>query len=301
MESKVNYVVVGVFVVLLGIALIGGILWLSSGWQYRKAYDLYLAYMNESVSGLNLNAPVKYMGVTIGNVNDISIDSNSPQQVRLLLNIERDSPIKTDTVAILRTQGLTGIAYIELAGGSSQAPLLKAGPGEKYPVIKTGASLMTRLDTSVSSLLANLNRTVERVNAVLDAENQQALKRLLADSQSVATALAAQKHTITSTVDRVAQASKTLPQLITQINKSAIALEKMSTNVSDASITTRKTFEHAEPMMKQLNQETLPEIKQLLSETRAVAGSVLRLSEQLEQDPSVILRGKEPASLGPGE
>ncbi|MDP2786291.1 MAG: MCE family protein, partial [Sulfurimicrobium sp.] len=62
METKVNYTIVGLFVILLFAALVAGILWLSGGAQYRKTYDTYLAYMNESVSGLNLNAPVKYRG-----------------------------------------------------------------------------------------------------------------------------------------------------------------------------------------------------------------------------------------------
>ena len=58
METKVNYAIVGLFVLVLATALIGGILWLSAGKQYHKSYDVYLTYMRESVSGLNLNAPV---------------------------------------------------------------------------------------------------------------------------------------------------------------------------------------------------------------------------------------------------
>ena len=101
----------------LGAALIGGVLWLASGGSFRQAYDVYRAYSDESVSGLNLNAPVKYNGVEVGKVQEIRLDPANPERVNLLFAIERGTPIKVDTVAVLKTQGLTGIAYVELSGG----------------------------------------------------------------------------------------------------------------------------------------------------------------------------------------
>ena len=65
MEAKVNFVAVGVFVVVLSTALIAGVLWLSSGKYYRRNFDIYQTYMSESVSGLNLDAPVRYRGVDV--------------------------------------------------------------------------------------------------------------------------------------------------------------------------------------------------------------------------------------------
>jgi phospholipid/cholesterol/gamma-HCH transport system substrate-binding protein len=106
---------VGAFVLTLGAALIAGVLWLASGGSWQKQYDLYLAVVDESVAGLNLNAPVKYNGVDVGKVQDITLDSANPQQVRLLFAIEYGAPIREDTVAVLKTQGLTGIAYVELS------------------------------------------------------------------------------------------------------------------------------------------------------------------------------------------
>ena len=59
MDAKVNFAVVGAFVLVLGAALVAGVLWLSSGKSYRKAYDTYLVYMSESVGGLDPDAPVR--------------------------------------------------------------------------------------------------------------------------------------------------------------------------------------------------------------------------------------------------
>ncbi len=73
MEEKVNFAAVGAFVIVLTVTMIAGVLWLSSGKYYRKSYDTYETYMTESVSGLNLNAPVRYRGVDVGRVRRIAL------------------------------------------------------------------------------------------------------------------------------------------------------------------------------------------------------------------------------------
>ena len=149
MEEKVNFAVVGVFVLLLGAAFIGAVLWLSSGKAYRTSYDIYRTYMTESVAGLNQNAPVRYRGVQVGRVQKIALAPGNVEQVQVTLAIESGTPVKTDTVAMLQTQGLTGIAYVELQGGSRDAPALQTQAGEPYPVIETEPSLRMRLDDSL--------------------------------------------------------------------------------------------------------------------------------------------------------
>ena len=107
-----NYAAVGGFVLILGAVLISVALWLASGGAWQKKYQLYLAVEDESVAGLNLNATVKYNGVDVGKVRAISLDHNNPNRVNLLFAIEQGTPIKEDTIAVLKTQGLTGIAYV---------------------------------------------------------------------------------------------------------------------------------------------------------------------------------------------
>src|SRR5512137_1560401 len=135
METRVNRAVVGAFVLVLGAAGIAAVLWLGSGRLTQKEYGTYLAYFTESVSGLNLHAPVKSRGVAVGSVREISLDPTNPERVRLLLEVEKGTPVKEDTVAILGVQGLTGIAYIELSGGTRDSPMLREAPGDGAPVI----------------------------------------------------------------------------------------------------------------------------------------------------------------------
>lgn len=308
METKVNYVFVGLFVLLLTAAMIAGVLWLSSGNQYNKVFDTYVAYMHESVSGLNLNAPVKYRGVDVGKVRQISLDTSNPEQVRLELSIERGTPITVDTIAVLKAHGLTGIAYVELSGGRHGSPALTAAKDKPYPEIKTGLSLLGRLDMAMTGLLINFNKATENLNELLDDDNRSALKQTLAHLASVTGTLAARRADIdkavtntTLTMENMAKISSQLPALIERIESSAAALEKMAKDTTRASASVSKTFDGVGPDAIRFAEDGLPELERLIVEMRELSVSLQRITNQVEHDPSILLRGNEARQRGPGE
>jgi phospholipid/cholesterol/gamma-HCH transport system substrate-binding protein len=275
MESKVSLAAVGAFVLALGAALIAVVLWLSSPKSYRKDYDTYVVYMGESVSGLSVDAPVRYRGVPVGAVRRIALAPDNIEQVELTLDIERGTPVREDTVAVLRTQGLTGIANIELTGGSRDAPPLAARADEPYPVIRSAPSLMRRLDAELSELIDALTRSSENLNAALDEPNRRALARTLANLEVLSGTLAKSSKSIE-------QATAGLPPLVARTQAAAQALEGMAGEGRKAG-------------------ELVPEAQAVLAELREAAASLRRLSAELERNPSLLLHGKPPAKRGPGE
>ena len=298
------------------------ILWLASGGSLQKKYDLYLAIVEESVAGLNLNAPVKYNGVDVGKVQHIQLDPNNPQRVRLHFAIERGTPIKIDTIAVLKTQGLTGIAYVELDGGAKNAPALVAVGNEPYPVIQTKPSLSTRLENILTSVLAKLDNTSSTIDSLLSAENRESFRSALADIAIVSKTVAQRKKEIDAgiinaarTADNTARATEklnpildkiqpTVEQLtitIAQINKSAAAIEKAADETAIASNNAGKTVTTVGSNFERYTAETLPEIQRLLAELNALSASLKRLSEQTERDPASLLRGRSATPSGPGE
>ncbi|MDX2164938.1 MAG: MlaD family protein [Gammaproteobacteria bacterium] len=231
MESRVNYGLVGLFVILLGIAAIIFPLWLSSGLS-RVSYDYFRVYMTESVDGLSPNAPVKYNGVNVGNVAKIEINLKNTQQVKLLLKIEEGTPITTNTTATLRSQGVTGVAYIGLNGGSLVgAQPLTVQAGKKYPVIPSTPSTMVRIDTAVTHLLSNMDTLSKQLSSTLSPQNQLLLKQTLQD-------------------------------------------------------------------MNQLGGQRLPET---LTQMQGVLSNLQNITQEVKQNPSVLIRGKAKPVLGPGE
>jgi len=308
MESKVNYAVVGAFVLVLGVVLVAGVLWLASGGAFQKKYDLYLAIEDESVAGLNLNAPVKYNGVDVGKVRQIQLDPGNPERVNLIFAIERGTPIKEDTVAVLKTQGLTGIAYVELSGGAHNAPPLRAAPGSPYPVIRTKPSLAARLENVLTNVLAKLDSTSTSINAILSDENRAAFTSALTDIATVAHTIAARKDALdagithaASTFENSSRATARAGPVIDRVGRSAEAVEKMGNEVARTSASAGKTVDAVGADLKRFSEETLPELERLLGELSVLSTSLRRLSEQTERNPAGLLFGRKPVPEGPGE
>jgi phospholipid/cholesterol/gamma-HCH transport system substrate-binding protein len=306
-DSKVNYAAVGVFVLALSAVLIIAILWLAVGAGSKKHYDLYMAIVNESVAGLNVDASVKYLGVDVGKVRTIELNPSDPQEVQLIFAIAKGTPIKEDTEAVLKTQGLTGIAYVELRGGTPDSQPLVAGPGQ-YPVIRTRPSLSARLENVLTTVLANLDRTAANVNALFDDENLAEVKKILVNTSQVMNTIAAQKTEIASlianaakTADQTARAAAHIDPMLARISKSADALEKMANETTLAATSTKKTAREVGTGVRQFTGETLPEVERLLGELNALSASLRHLSDQTDNNPSSLLRGLQPVPLGPGE
>jgi phospholipid/cholesterol/gamma-HCH transport system substrate-binding protein len=304
----VNFAVVGAFVLVLGAMLIAGVLWLASGGAFQKKYDLYLAISDESVAGLNLNAPVKYSGVDVGLVREIRLDPANPERVNLLFALERGTPIKEDTVAVLKTQGLTGIAYVELSGGARDAAPLRATEDGQYPVIRTKPSLSARLENVLTTVLAKLDSTSNNINAILSDENRAAFTSALADIATVAHTIAARKDTLDAgmtnaarTFDNASRATAQVGPLIDRIGLSAAAIEKMGDEVARSSLSAGKTVDSVGADVKRFTAETLPELERLLGELGALSTSLRRLTEQTHRNPGGLLFGRSPVPDGPGE
>ena len=301
MENKVNFTLVGAFVLALGTLLVGAVLWLASGGAFQKKYDLYLAIEDESVAGLNLNAPVKYNGVNVGKVQQIQLEPGNPQRVNLLFAIERETPIKEDTVAVLKTQGLTGIAYVELNGGTRDSPALSVTAGNEYPVIRTTPSLSTRLENVLTSVLTKLDSTSNNINAILSDENQASFNSLLSDIAAVARTISARNEQIDASLNNIAKASKQLEPALQRISRAAKAVESMGNEVAKTSASAGKTVNSVGADVKRFSAETLPELERLLAELNVLSSSLRRLSEQTERNPGGLLFGHQPVPAGPGE
>jgi phospholipid/cholesterol/gamma-HCH transport system substrate-binding protein len=303
---------VGAFVIVLVSAFIGAALWLASGGAFQKKFELYQAVENESVAGLNINAPVKYNGVEVGKVRQIELDKLHPELVHLLLAIERGTPIKTDTVATLKVQGLTGIAYIELSGGAFDAQPLLATGGNAYPIIRTKPSLSARLENVLATVLSKLDSTARNVDAILSVENQAAFKSALLDVSAVARTLAARKDSIDSSIASAekglgnlsrmtAQVSPKIEPLIDRISRSAEAIQAFSIEMGKTSASATQTVDSVGADVKRFSANTLPELSRLLEDLSTLSNSMRRLSDQTERDPRSLIFGRREVPSGPGE
>jgi phospholipid/cholesterol/gamma-HCH transport system substrate-binding protein len=307
MNEQARYILVGVFVVALAFALVAIVVWLGGGKPGRQ-YDEYLVYMQESVSGLSRDNVVKYVGVDVGRVHEIGLAPGAAGPVRLVLQIEKGVPVREDTYATLETQGLTGLAYINLMGGSPDSPLLEARPGQRYPEIESRPSTWGRLDVAVEQLLSNLTRLSERVDVLLSEDNQLHLGRTLAQLDRLTAALADRADTLGDSIDDLAAtleqtraAGEGFPGLVAQLEDAANALERMAERLGASGDAIRRAVEARDREISRFTGQSLPEAAVMIGEMRRAATGLRRFSEQLERDPAVLLRGAPPRQPGPGE
>jgi phospholipid/cholesterol/gamma-HCH transport system substrate-binding protein len=228
--------------------------------------------------------------------------------VYLRFDIEQGTPIKVDTVAVLKTQGLTGIAYVELSGGTKDSAPLLATAAYEYPVIRTKPSLSARLENVLTTVLAKLDSTTGSVNAILSDENRAAFTSALADIATLAHTLAERKDTLDAgladaarTFKNASRATAQVGPMIERIERSADAVEKMGNEVAATSTSAGKTVDSVGADLTRFSAETLPELERLLGELRVLSTSLRRLSQQTERDPRGLLFGRQPALPGPGE
>lgn len=307
METRVQYVLVGLFVIVLSAVGVGLSLWLAFG-DVTTDYRTYQIHMTESVSGLYRDAPVRYHGVEVGKVRALKLDPTDPERVIVTVDIERDIPIRVDTLATLKVQGLTGIASVELTGGKVSSPLLTAGPGQEYPVIDTGPSLFSRLDNTLSELTDNLNRVAKDLHELLGADNRRAFSTTLDNLAALSETLAAQRETLArGTRDAArffgaaAEAGEALPPLVEQLQAGTRSLETMAEDFTATSQALRREVETGGQGLGQVTDRLLPRVQRLLEDMHSLSGEMRRLIGNLEQDPGRLLHGEAVRPPGPGE
>ena len=273
METRANYVAVGAFVLTSILALVVTLLWLA-GAQYSHEYNFYRTNFRGAVTGLGKGTTVRYNGVDVGRVEDLQFDPNDPQVVIVSLQVQPGLNIRTDSVSSIEPQGLTGGSYVEISGGTKDAPLLTAPKGEKYAIIKTAPSALQQLTAGAPELLGKLNLVAERLATLLSDENQKHLANTLANLDKTTTALSAHSGEIETTLANLAEASKGLPGTVASANES---MKKIGRLADDADGFVRG--------------DGLAQLAGLIADTRRTVSSLNRLTDQLDRQPTKLIFG----------
>lgn len=308
MEARVSYSLVGLFVLLLGAAVPVAGIWLAGGVGERAERERYVVYLTESASGLHRDAQVTYRGVEVGRVVDIRIARQRANQIRLLLALDSDTPVRAGTTATLQVRGLTGGAYLDLTGGPADAPPLEPAPGEPYPEIPYRESLLGQLDTLLRRGMASLDGIAARLETVLSEDNADALSRLLRNGADLAEGLNADRARLQQTLaaaeralDRGGEAAARVPQTLASMERTLGELESMAERVGRAGDSLATLGERGETGFARLGERTLPITEDLLQTLERTAERLRRLAERLEDDPSELLYGPSRRAPGPGE
>ena len=166
MESDKRYFIEGLFVIGLSVALAFFFVWLTrSG---NKDDVLYRIHFSESVSGLSLGDPVKYLGVDVGMVSAMTIKPDDPSQVQIDVKLHKDAPVKTDTKATLQFKGITGTFFVELSGSTAGAKnLVEETPKGQVPEIPAVKSTLSTLMEQLPKVIAKFSKIEDQTKKVV--------------------------------------------------------------------------------------------------------------------------------------
>jgi phospholipid/cholesterol/gamma-HCH transport system substrate-binding protein len=307
METRAPYVAVGAFVLVLIAGLVAGVLWFAQA-QYAEAASYYDVYFTGSVTGLSTGSTVRLNGVPVGRVAEIRLDPTDPTRVRVTVELQPGLPIKTDTLASLELQGLAGGVYVNLTGGTREAPLLARKGGERYPVIASRPSELQRVVSGAPELVARALNLADALSDVLSDRNRQALAQTLDNLQKVSAAAAGQAPTVDKALASGAQSLEALQTTLNSANailgalKTLIApqgkMDATLQSVSDAAHQFSALAQHLDavvaenqPQISEFSKNGFVELQQLATQTQLLVTQLSRIADGIERDPSRLLYG----------
>lgn len=178
METRANYVLIGLFTMAVIVGVFGFVYWFQSiGTGGERA--TYRVVFDGSVSGLRTGANVLFNGLRVGEVADLRLNPGSTTQVLATISVDAKTPIRADTKVGLNFQGLTGIANLSLSGGAADQPpltssdggppILRADPSASQDVTEAARQLIKRIDGLVAENQESLHKSLVNIEAVTDS------------------------------------------------------------------------------------------------------------------------------------
>jgi phospholipid/cholesterol/gamma-HCH transport system substrate-binding protein len=312
MEAEVHYKTVGATLVCLVLAVVLAMVWLARTGA-RADFRYYTIYFErQSLEGLQVGGDVNIRGVKVGRVEQYSISRDNINLVRVTIRIDRNSPVSTNTVAVVDRNILTGLARINLVTPGRPGPeLTEIRSGEDYPVIAEGHSDIEQLTGAMNRLAITGASALANMEELLDKDNRDAFKATLANLRELSSGLAERVGrfdevalALEKTATDFGKASREIAAGVDNLSRSAqpvanqadIALRDLS---KAAQALERATTTLSRSLDAATNTGVL-ELRATAQELRASAEILARAADRL-QDPRAVIFGPNPAQLGPGE
>ena len=300
METRANYVLIGAFTVLVTVFLLLFALW-AAKFSADRGWQEYRVIFTEPVTGLTEGGSVQYNGIAIGTVEKLSLDPGDARKVIALLRLKSDAPVKVDTRAKLSQQGITGVPFIQLTGGSPNAAALEPGPDDEIPVILTEPSALQNIaDTA--------NRLVARLDRMLSEENIARISDTLENLRQATGSIAGQKDDIARLIVNAREATDSLklaignangaiegfdrnlvdrlPALMDSLDATVAKLDSAAGN-ADAMLAENR------PAVQSFANDGLAQLGPTLAELRRLVRDLRGLSDRLEDRPARFILGRD--------
>lgn len=304
MDTKINYSVVGFFVFTFIILMSAFLFWMAKFGLEEQKYDSYKIQMIGSVAGLNKNAPVKFRGVYVGFVDKIYINKTNSEFIDIEILVEQNTPIKEDNYAVLASQGITGLSYIELKGGSRNSKVI-----EPNTIIDADKSMFDKIESSAEDISKSVLETLKKVDELLSDENLQSVNLLLKNLNKVEGFLSDENI---KNVSMILKNSNDLTKMLhdekahfKEMVKNGVVAEKELINTLNSfnqlALKLNSEVDRGAFDVKGISEEYKTTLDSLIEELKRLSHESTNLVQELQSSPSDILFKKDVEKLGPGE
>lgn len=298
MEREANYAAVGAFVLLVTLVGTLFVYWYSDTREHRD-YNRYEIYFQGSVSGLERGAAVRYLGVGVGRVQDMSIDPRDSSRVEVIVDIDTHTPISEHTVATLGLQGVTGLLYIDLSEDRSARPPPQVA-SIRYPVIRSAPSRFDVFLAGLPELVAAAGDLVNRASRLLSDENMKAVSSAVAHLDQASAGLPRTVHDLQAMIGELrsasgelAAASHTAHGMLDAVDPDVRAatgrLHTVADNLVRATAELDAAISENRQDIRAFTRDGLPEIERFVREGRAAAHDIRELSNSLRENPAQLI------------
>jgi phospholipid/cholesterol/gamma-HCH transport system substrate-binding protein len=258
METKANYVLVGIFTLVAIIAAFVFVYW-TAQFGERGETALLRVRIPGSASGLGRGSAVLFNGVKVGDVQRVYIDVNDPTIAIADTEVDRLTPITKSTRADIGIAGLTGQANIELRGANLAEPKLLDEAEEAGRIAEITAS-----PSAVTNLLETAQDIFKRADSVLSN-----LEGFVNDVRGP----------LTATINNAEKFSEALGNNADGVDDFLASVTKLSDQLASASDKLDSTLDAAEGLIRSVDKE---QVKNIVTNVETVTRNLSETSEQID-------------------
>lgn len=302
MENRSHALAAGIFTILFAIAAAVAIWWLG---QSDESTTTYLLETRGNVTGLNLQAQVRYRGIRAGKVVAIEIDEADPRVILVRIALDSRFKLTRASTAKLGYQGVTGLAYVQIEDkGTSSEPLL--GKGSQPARIALRPTLFDVLDDKAGDIIDRIGTISLRLGKLLDEQNVKNLSRTLENLATASEGLRETPVILASVREALSESNmRNLRQILAHVEKtageSASLTVEMRELVKSLGVLARRFDQLTSSAGDELATDMLPRANDLMRELATNSRQLSRVLEGLESNPQMLIFGPGAAAPGPGE
>jgi phospholipid/cholesterol/gamma-HCH transport system substrate-binding protein len=311
MENRSHALMTGFFTIALLVAAVLAGLWFNRDRTEKVPYEIATI---QSIPGLNPQAAVRYRGLEVGKVDDISFDPRVTGQILIRLSVDAGSPITKTTFASLGYQGVTGIAFVQLDDDRTGSPLLPSDP-DHVARIPLRPGLLDQLEKRGLAILEKTEKLTASIDKLMSPENQKTIVGAFDNIGKAAAAYGALPEKLEPTLARLPALTAKLDKSLGSFNDLTTSAASMTRNfdrlatglqapdgpIARLNTTVDRVGSSLEGVTSNLELQTLPHLTDMADEAKTSLRAVKRTANTLSDRPQGLLFGGPGSQPGPGE